>query len=74
MEGKGSFTLFIMYPVAFPKDPPFLRILNPNPQQYSVNNSYKKYQSKTDARSYLLNDCLQEVKGWKQNSSVVLDS
>jgi len=60
-----------MYPVTFPKTPPFLRILNPNPQQLTVNPYYKKYQSKTDSRSYLLNDCLQEAKSWKQSSSVV---
>lgn len=59
-----------MYPASFPKSPPFLRILNPNPQTYKVNPSFEKFRSKTDARSYLLNDCLQEIKGWKNSSSV----
>ena len=61
-----------MYPYTFPKVPPFLRIINPNPQQFTVHPNYKKYQSKTDQRSYLLNDCLQEVKSWKPGSTVVI--
>jgi hypothetical protein len=59
VDFKGSLSLFIMYPATFPKNPPLLRIINPNPQQYSVAPFYKKLQSKTDARSYLLNECLQ---------------
>lgn len=71
VEYKGNLSLFIMYPKTFPQTAPFLRIINPNPQQFTVHQNYVKYRSKTDVRSYLLNDCLQEVKSWKPCSSVV---
>lgn len=71
VDYKGNVPLYIMYPVNFPKNPPFLRILNSNPQALTTTPHYKSLQSKADSKSYLLNDSLQEVKGWKPNHSVV---
>lgn len=60
-----------MYPFNFPKDPPFLRIVNPNPKEFTPTPNYKALQSESDAKSYLLNNCLQAIKGWKANDSHV---
>jgi len=71
VENKGKIPLFIMYPANFPKSPPFVRIVNPNPQQLHPTQYYLNIKSKSDQKSYILNEKLQEVKNWKQNTSVV---
>ena len=60
-----------MYPANFPKVPPFVRLVNSNPHQFSPSQYYLKVQSKSDSNSFILNDVLQEVKGWKPTHSVV---
>lgn len=60
-----------MYPASFPKIPPFVRIVNPNPQQLAPTQYYLKIKSKSDQNSFILNEVLQEVKGWKPAHSVV---
>lgn len=60
-----------MYPANFPKAPPFVRIVNPNPQQLTPTQYYLNLKSKSDLKSFILNEKLQEIKGWKHNNSVV---
>lgn len=60
-----------MYPATFPKTAPYVRIVNPNPQQFAPSNYYLQLKSKSDQMSFLLNDVLKEVKGWTPNHSVV---
>lgn len=72
VDFKTNVPVYIMYPFNFPKDPPFLRIVNPNPKEFTPTPNYKALQSESDAKSYLLNNCLQAIKGWKANDSHVV--
>jgi hypothetical protein len=60
-----------MYPPNYQKMPPNVRIVNPNPQQLTPTQYYLQIQSKSDQKSYILNDRLKEIKLWKNGSSVV---
>jgi hypothetical protein len=52
----------MMIPNAFPKKPPYVRIINRN--DYMVDPLYKNLRSPTDPKSYILNELLNEVKRW----------
>lgn len=60
----------MMLPFDYPRSPPFVRIVNRNPD-YSVDPFYHSLKSKTDPSSYVLNEKLTSVKGWQQSSSLV---
>lgn len=60
-----------MYPASFPKQAPYLRIINPNPAEYAATNHYVALQSKTDNSSFILNERLEAVKKWNSSTSVV---
>jgi hypothetical protein len=61
----------MMLPSDYPRSPPFVRIVNRNPD-YAVDSYYQSLKSKTDPSSYVLNEKLTSVKGWQQSSSLVL--
>lgn len=60
----------MMLPFDYPRSPPFVRIVNRNPD-YTVDPFYQSLKSKTDPSSYVLNDKLASVKGWQPSSSLV---
>ena len=60
-----------MYPAGFPKQPPFVRIVNPNPKLLAPYHTFKPCQSNNDPLSFVLNDKLQKVKNWHSSASVV---
>jgi hypothetical protein len=60
----------MMLPSDYPRSPPFVRIVNRNPD-YAVDPHYQSLKSKTDPSSYVLNDKLVSVKGWQPSSSLV---
>jgi hypothetical protein len=69
MRGKIRFN--VMYPASFPKQAPYLRIINPNPAEYAATPHYQALQSKTDNSSFILNERLEAVKKWNSSTSVV---
>jgi hypothetical protein len=71
VDYKGNVPMYVMYPVNFPKQPPFLRIVNPDDSKLSIVPHYQSFRSSSDPKSFLLNDCLQELKTWKSTDSVV---
>lgn len=60
----------MMLPNDYPRSPPFVRIVNRNPD-YVVDAFYQSLKSKTDPTSYVLNDKLVSVKAWAPSSSLV---
>lgn len=60
----------MMLPNDYPRTPPFVRIVNRNPD-YVVDAFYQSLKSKTDPTSYVLNDKLVSVKAWAPSSSLV---
>ena len=62
-----------MLPADFPRSPPFVRIVNRNPD-YKVDSFYTSLKSKTDPMSYVLNEKLTSVQTWQPSSSLVLIS
>ena len=60
----------MMVPAGFPKKPPYVRIINRNPD-FIVDDFYKPLQSPNDPKSYILNERLNEVKYWDQTKSIV---
>lgn len=60
----------MMIPAGFPKKAPYVRIINRNPD-FIVDDFYKTLQSPNDAKSYILNERLNEVKYWDQTKSIV---
>lgn len=60
----------MMLPASFPKKPPYVRIINRNPQ-YLVDMHYKNLRSPTDPKSFILNQKLMTVKNWSQGSAIV---
>lgn len=63
-----------MYPATFPKNAPYLRIINPNTNEFAPTMMYLPLQSKTDTKSYVLNEKLESVKKWNSSTSVVRSS
>jgi hypothetical protein len=63
--------IFLMFPPSFPRNPPFFRAVNPNPQQMVLKPIFQQYQSKNDPKSLVLNNFLNEVKMWTPTKSVV---
>ena len=61
----------MMLPSDYPRSPPFVRIVNRNPD-YIVDPFYQSLKSKTDPTSYIMNEKLTSVKGWMPSSSLVL--
>lgn len=59
-----------MLPADFPRSPPFVRIVNRNPD-YKVDAFYTSLKSKTDPMSYVLNEKLTSVQTWQPSSSLV---
>lgn len=59
-----------MLPADYPRSPPFVRIVNRNPD-YAIDPYYQSLKSKTDPSSYVLNEKLTSVKGWQPSSSLV---
>lgn len=60
----------MMIPAAFPKKPPFVRIINQS-SEYTVSNFYKSLQSPTDPRSFILNEKLTQIRNWDESKSIV---
>lgn len=60
----------MMLPFDYPRSPPFVRIVNRNPE-YTVDPFYIPLKSKTDPSSFVLNDKLGAVKMWQPSSSLV---
>ena len=60
----------LMLPADFPRSPPFVRIVNRNPD-YKVDAFYTSLKSKTDPMSYVLNEKLTSVQTWQPSSSLV---
>ena len=60
----------MMIPASFPQKPPYVRIINRNPE-FIVEDFYRPLQSPSDIKSYILNDRLNEIKTWDQNKSIV---
>lgn len=60
----------MMIPKAFPKKPPYVRIINRN-SEYVVDPFYKSLRSPTDPKSFILNEKLKEVKTWNETKSIV---
>lgn len=61
----------MMLPSDYPRSPPFVRIVNRNPD-YLVDPFYQTLKSKTDPTSYIMNEKLTSVKTWMPSSSLVL--
>lgn len=61
----------MMLPQGFPKQPPFIRIVNRN-AEYNVDSFYKDCRSPTDPKSFLLNSKLTEIMNWEPSKSIVL--
>ena len=55
----------MMIPANFPQKPPYVRIVNRNPE-FIVDDFYRQLQSPSDNKSYILNERLNEVKYWDQ--------
>lgn len=53
----------MMIPNAFPKKPPYVRIVN-HKEEYIVDSFYKSLRSPTDPKSFILNEKLKTVKTW----------
>lgn len=60
----------MMIPANFPQKPPYVRIINRNPD-FIVDDFYRPLQSPSDTKSYILNERLNEVKFWDQSKSIV---
>ena len=60
----------MMIPANFPIKPPYVRIINRNPE-FVVDDYYRPLQSPSDQKSYILNERLNEIKTWDQNKSIV---
>lgn len=58
MELRGKIRLNVMFPATFPKSAPYLRIINPNTAEFAPTMMYLPLQSKTDTKSYVLNEKL----------------
>ena len=63
----------MMLPNDFPRSPPYVRIINRNPD-YKVDPYYQHLQSKSDKSSYILNEKLNACKNWHPSNSLVLSS
>lgn len=61
----------MMIPANFPVKPPYVRIINRNPD-FIVDDFYRALQSPSDQKSYILNERLNEIKTWDQNKSIVI--
>lgn len=61
----------MMIPAGFPQKPPYVRIINRNPD-FIVDDFYRPLQSPSDNKSYILNERLNEIKYWDQSKSIVL--
>lgn len=61
----------MMIPANFPQKPPYVRIVNRNPD-FIVDDFYRPLQSPSDNKSFILNERLNEVKQWDSTKSIVL--
>lgn len=59
-----------MIPANFPQKPPYVRIINRNPD-FIVDDFYQPLQSPSDNKSYILNERLNEIKFWDPSKSIV---
>jgi len=55
IDNQNKIEICLMYPPTFPKNPPFLRALNPNVTQYAVKTAFEILKSKNDPKSLVLN-------------------
>lgn len=60
----------MMIPAAFPRKPPYVRIVNRN-SETKVDPFYQKLRSPTDSKSYILNEKLDTVRNWTESTSIV---
>jgi hypothetical protein len=60
-----------MYPERFPNIAPFLRVINPNPSEFTISSQYIHLKSQNDPRSLVINPLLNEIKTWQPHNSVV---
>lgn len=60
----------MMLPSAFPRKPPYVRIINKNPE-HIVDDFYKDLRSPTDPKSFILNSKLTQIQTWNEGSSIV---
>lgn len=60
----------MMIPANFPQKPPYVRIINRNPD-FIVDDFYQPLQSPSDNKSYILNERLNEIKFWDPSKSIV---
>lgn len=61
----------MMIPAQFPQRPPYVRIVNRNPD-FIVDDFYRPLQSPSDTKSYILNERLNEVRNWDSSKSIVI--